>query len=169
MVSGNVVLRGGNRRLGDFRRQNAIEVTRQRQREVAVTAVQLKQVAFRSFRRLQRPLQHLHVHRGVRLGEAVLDLTIHHLFTCHRQALVDVVLIQHDFGFGRAANQVNVDVLRAQRIAQGFCLLAPFVGQRFVIEQGDNRLIALRGQVVNLEQLVTQYRIVAHAVHYQRH
>ena len=64
---------------------------------------------------------------------------------------------------------MNVDVLRAQRIAQRFCLLAPLVVKRFVIQQRDNCLIALRGQVVNLEQLVTQYRIVAHAVHYQRH
>ena len=38
-----------------------------------------------------------------------------------------------------------------------------------MVQQGNNRLIALRGQVVNLEQLVTQHRIVAHAVHYQRH
>ena len=151
MVSGNVVLRGGNRRLGDFRCQHAIEVTRQRQREVAVTAVQFQQIALRPFRRFQRPFQHLHVHCGVRLGEAVLDLTIHHLFTRYRQALVDVVLIQHDFSFCRAANQVNVDVLRAQRIAQRFCLLAPLVVQGFVIQQRDNRLIALRGQVVNLE------------------
>ena len=133
MVGGNVVLRGGHRRFGDFGCQNAIEVTRQRQREVAVTAVKFKQIALRPFRRLQRPLQHLHVHRGVRLGKTVLHLTIDHLFTRHRQALVDVVLIQHDFGFCRTANQVNVDVLRTQRITQGFGLLAPLVVQGFVV------------------------------------
>ena len=169
MVSGDVVLRGCHRRFGDFRRQHAFEVTRQRQREVAVTAVELQQIARRPFRRIQRPLQHLHVHGGIRLGEAVLHLTVNHLFSCHRQTLVDVILVQHDFGFGRAANQVHVDILRAQRIAQGFCLLAPLVSQCFVIEQRNNGLIALGGQVVNLEQLVAQYRIVAHTVDHQRH
>ena len=164
MVSGDVVLRGGHRRFGDFRRQHALEITRQRQREVAVTAVELQQIALRPFCRLQRPFKHLHVHGGVRLGEAVLYLTVNHLFTCYRQTLVDVILVQHDFGFGRAANQVHVDVLRAQRIAQGFCLLAPLVGQRFVIEQRNNGLIALGGQVVNLEQLVAQHRIIAYTV-----
>ena len=64
---------------------------------------------------------------------------------------------------------MNVDALRTQRIAQRFRLLAPLVVQGFVVQQGDNRLIALRGQVVNLEKLVTQYRVVTHGVHYQRH
>ena len=64
---------------------------------------------------------------------------------------------------------MDIDVLRTQRIAQGFCLFAPFVGQRFVVEQRDNRLIALRGQIVNLEQLMTQHRIIAHTVNDQGH
>ncbi len=118
---------------------------------------------------MQCPLQHLHVHRRVRLSKAVLHLAINHLFARHRQTLVDEILIQRDFGFCRTANQMHVDVLRTQCITQGFCGLAPFVIQRFMVQQRDDGLIALGGEVVNLEQLMAQQRIITHAIHHQGH
>ena len=45
LVGGNVVLRRHDGRLGDFSGQHAVEVARQRQREVAVAAVQFQQIA----------------------------------------------------------------------------------------------------------------------------
>ncbi|MOA34496.1 hypothetical protein D3C78_1558710 [compost metagenome] len=111
----------------------------------------------------------MHIHGRIRLGEAVFDLAINHLFTGHRQALIHVVLIEHDFSFGRAANQMDVDILRPQRIAQDFGFFAPFVVQLFVIQHRDDGLIALGGQVINLEQFMTQLRVSAYPFNHQRH
>lgn len=151
LVGRNVVLRRRHGRFGNFGRQYAVKVARQRQREVTVATVQLQQVAVGILRSIQRPLQHLNVHRGVRLGEAVLYLTIDHLFARNRQALIDIVLIQRDFSFGCAANQVHVQPLCAQRVTQRFGLFAPLVVEFFVVQQRDHRLIAQGSEVVNLE------------------
>ena len=120
-------------------------------------------------RGVQRPLQHLDVHGGVRLGKAILDLAVDHLFARYRQALIDIILIQLDFGFGCAANQVHIQPLRTERIAQRFGLLAPFVVELFMIQQRDHRLIAERGEVVNLEKLMTQGVVIAYAVEHRGH
>ncbi|CCK08123.1 hypothetical protein BN128_2132 [Cronobacter sakazakii 696] len=111
----------------------------------------------------------MNVHRRVRLGKAVLHLAVNHLCARDRQALVDVILIEHDFGFRCAANEVDVEAVGAQRVAKTRRLFTPGVIQRAVIEQRDDRLLAAGGQVVNLEQLMAQRAVVANARDHARH
>ena len=154
MVSGDVVLRRRHRRFGDFGGQYAIEITRQRQREVTVAAVQFQQVTGRLFGDIQRPLQHLNVHGRVRLGKTVFHLTVDHLSTANRQAFIYIVLIELDFGFGRPSNQMHIESLGSQGVTQRLRLLTPGIIQLFMIQQRNDRLVAEGGQIVNLEQLL---------------
>ena len=151
MVSGDVVLRRRHRRFGDFGGQYAIEITCQRQREVTVAAVQFQQVASRPFGDIQCPLQHLNVHGRVRLGKAVFHLTVDHLPPANLQAFIYIVLIELDFGFGGPANQMHVEVFRAQRIAQDLGLLAPLIVEFFVVQQRYHGLVAQGRQIIDLE------------------
>ena len=154
MVSGDVVLRRRHRRFGDFGGQYAIEITRQRQREVTVAAVQFQQVAGRPFGDIQRPLQHLNVHGRVRLGKAVFHLTVDHLSPANWQTFIYIVLIELDFGFGRPPNQMHIESLGSQGVTQRLRLLTPGIIQFFMIQQRNDRLVAEGGQIVNLEQLL---------------
>ena len=169
MVGGDVVLRRRHRRFGDFGGQYAIEITRQRQREVTVAAVQFQQVAGRSFGDIQRPLQHLNVHCRVRLGKAVFHLTVDHLPTANRQAFIYIILIELDFSFGRPPNQMHIEPLGSQGVTQRLRLLTPGIVQLFMIQQRNDRLVAEGGQIVNLEQLMAQHGIVAYALQHGGH
>ena len=64
---------------------------------------------------------------------------------------------------------MHIQVLRSQRIPQRFRFLAPLIIQLFMVQQRNHRLIAHRGEVINLEQLMAQDAIMAHAFNHRRH
>ena len=68
-----------------------------------------------------------------------------------------------------AANQLQLEPLGAQIGLQRFGGLLPFGLQLAVIEQADNDLAGLGGEVVDLEQLAAQHRVWAQPLQQQRH
>ncbi len=111
----------------------------------------------------------MNVHRRVGLRKAVLYLTVDHLGARHRQALVDEVAIEANFGFRGATNQLRLITFGAQRVAQGARRFHPVRLQLAVVEQRDNNLIAHRREIVDLKQLMAQHAVIADRRDHFRH
>lgn len=67
------------------------------------------------------------------------------------------------------ANQLQLETFGAQVGLQRLGGLLPLVLQLAVIEQADNDLAGLGGEVVNLEQFAAQHRVWAQPLQQQRH
>ncbi len=168
-VGRDIELGGVDARLGDLGGQHLAEVLRQRDGEVAIAAVELQQIPFAPLGDFQRPAQHLLVDGGVGLGEAVLHLLVDELATGHVELLDDKVIAQTDLLLVGTANQLQLETLGAQIGLQCLGGLLPFVLQLAMVEQADDDLAGLGGEVVNLEQLATQHLMGTQPLQQHRH
>ncbi len=64
---------------------------------------------------------------------------------------------------------MHIESLGSQGVTQRLRLLTPGIIEFFMIQQRNDRLVAEGGQIVNLEQLMAQHGIVAHALQHGGH
>ena len=91
-------------------------------------------------------MQHGTADLGVGLGEAVLDLLIVQLTPVDRQPLPHMIAIQHQTLLAGTADQRYAEL--GLQFARS---LLPLVGQRLVVDHGDQRLTAQRGEEFDLK------------------
>ena len=141
------------RRLADFGGQDFTYAGCQRQGEIAVAAIQFEQIVSAIAQRFVCPVQHLLVHRAVRLGERAFRLAVAE-GTAADFKLLDHIILADDFTFALGATDDADAQVRRQL---GRCRV-PMLVQRTVVAQGDHRVAGQRGQELHLKQLVTQRR-----------
>ena len=104
------------------------------------------------------------VYTEVGLSEAAFDLLVMQRSTIQLEALQQPVPTDHDLLLATTADQ-----LHAKSVRQCLRLHGPLFVKRAVIDEADHQLTAVRGQELNLEQLVPERLALLQIVAQTRH
>ncbi len=147
-------MQGGiHRGLADLGGQYLAYPGGQRQGEVAVAAVQLKQVVLALAQGLIRPVEHLLVDRAVGLGEGAFRLAVAEGAPGNLQLFDGVIATDH-YALALGATDDAHAQVAGQLLRGGF----PVLVQRAVVAQGDHCIACQGGEELHLEQLEAQRR-----------
>ena len=128
---------------------------RERQGEIAVAAVEFKQVSAEVLCNITRPAKHFFAHAGIGLGKAAFDLAVAEGFAVYVQLFGYIVLSQKDFLPSAATDDMD-----AQFTRQGFGGTLPRFAQFFVVNHGNEHLAAQCRQKFNGVPAVFEFGIL---------